>query len=75
MCPKNSKYQEFIEFHEEFIVYFLKSQRLVPIKAGADPGFGQGGAPASEAESCQHSEAESCERAKRAFCGQGPGPA
>ena len=29
--------------------------------AGVDPGFGQGGAPASEAESCQRSEAESCE--------------
>ena len=28
---------------------------------GADPGFGQGGAPASEAESCQCSEAESRE--------------
>ena len=29
--------------------------------SGADPGFGQGGAPASEAESCRCSEAESCE--------------
>ena len=27
--------------------------------SGADPGFGQGGAPASEAESCRHSETES----------------
>ena len=29
-----------------------------PIRArsGADPGFGQGGAPASEAESCRRSE-------------------
>ena len=24
--------------------------------SGADPGFGQGGAPVSEAESCRHSE-------------------
>ena len=28
---------------------------------GADPGFGQGGTPASEAESCRRSEAESHE--------------
>ena len=27
------------------------------MSAGADPGFGQGGAPASEAESCRHSKA------------------
>ena len=27
-------------------------------KSGADPGFGQGGAPGAEAESCQRSEAE-----------------
>ena len=26
--------------------------------SGADPGFGQGGAPASEAESCRHSKVE-----------------
>ena len=32
--------------------------------ADADPGFGQGGAPASEAKSCRHSEAESCERSE-----------
>ena len=30
--------------------------------SGADPGFGQGGGPASEAKSCRHSEAESRER-------------
>ena len=29
--------------------------------AGADPGFGQGGAPASETETSRRSEAESCE--------------
>ena len=40
--------------------------------AGADPGFGQGGAPASEAESCRRSKAVA--RVKRAFCSRGPGP-
>ena len=39
---------------------------------GADPGFGQGGAPGSEAESCQRSEAQSREQSKQ-FCGQGFG--
>ena len=33
-------------------------------QSGADPGFGQGGAPASEAESCQPSEAELHERSE-----------
>ena len=43
------------------------------VAAGADPGFGQGGAPASEAESCRHSEAESCERSEQSRAGvQGP---
>ena len=41
--------------------------------SGADPGFGQGGAPASEAESCRRSEAESHERSKQSVAGvQGP---
>ena len=41
--------------------------------SGADPGFGQGGAPASEAESCRHSEAESRERSEHSAAGvQGP---
>ena len=41
--------------------------------SGADPGFAQGGAPASEAESCRHSEAESGERSKHSAAGvQGP---
>ena len=41
--------------------------------SGADPGFGQGGAPASEAENCRHSEAESCERSEHSAAGvQGP---
>ena len=40
---------------------------------GADPGFGQGGAPASEAESCRHSEAESHERSEHSAAEvQGP---
>ena len=41
--------------------------------AGADPGFCQGGAPASEAESCQCSKAESCEQSEPLAAGvQGP---
>ena len=41
--------------------------------SGADPGFGQGEAPASEAESCQCSKAESCERSEHSAAGvQGP---
>ena len=40
---------------------------------GADPGFGQGGAPASEAESCRHREAASHERSEHSAAGvQGP---
>ena len=41
--------------HESF------SEQVVQVLircTGADPGFGQGGAPASEAESCRCSEAE-----------------
>ena len=34
-------------------------------EAGADPGFGQGGARTSEVKSCQCSKAESCERSKQ----------
>ena len=46
--------------------------------AGADPGFGQGGGPGSEAESCRCSEAESCERSEQCAAGvqallKGPG--
>ena len=40
---------------------------------GADPGFGQGGAPGAEAESCRHSEGELHERSKQFVAGvQGP---
>ena len=40
---------------------------------GADPGIGQGGAPASAAESCRCSEAESRERSEQYAAGvQGP---
>ena len=40
---------------------------------GADPGFSQGGAPASEAKSCRCSEAESHERSEHSVAGvQGP---
>ena len=37
--------------------------------SGADPGFGQGGVPASEAESCRCSEAESCKRSEQSAAG------
>ena len=50
-------------------------QTLTKIRhsSGADPGFGQGGAPASEAESCRHSEAELRERSEHSAPGvQGP---
>ena len=41
--------------------------------SGADTGFGQGGAPASETESCRRSEAESRERSEQSAAGvQGP---
>ena len=41
--------------------------------AGADPGFGQGGAPGAEAESCRRSEAELRERSEQFAAGvQGP---
>ena len=46
---------------------------LVSVHTGADPGFGQGGAPASVAESCRRSEAESRERSEQYAAGvQGP---
>ena len=35
------------------------------VSTGADPGFGQGRALASEAECCQHSEVESCEQSEQ----------
>ena len=46
-----------------FRYLFSKTRAKVQIKqeSGADPGFGQGGPPASEAESCRRSEAESRE--------------
>ena len=41
--------------------------------SGADPGFGQGGAPSSEAESCRCSEAKLRERSELSAAGvQGP---
>ena len=44
-----------------------------PLEAGADPGFGQGGAPGAEAESCRRSEAELRERSEQFAAGvQGP---
>ena len=51
---------------------------LLYIDSGADPGFGQGGGPASEAESCRRSKAESRERSEHYAAGvqgllKGPG--
>ena len=48
------------------------------IVSGADPGFGQGGAPASEAKNCRRSEAESREQSEQSVAGvqgllKGPG--
>ena len=40
----------------------VRKQRTL---SGADPGFGQGGSPASKAESCWCSEAESCEQSEQ----------
>ena len=37
--------------------------------SGADPGFGQGGAPASEAQSCRCSEVESHKRSEQSAAG------
>ena len=58
------------------MAYFhQRRQRRIPrrIIAGADPGFGQGGAPASEAENCRCSKAESRERSEQSVAGvQGP---
>ena len=43
------------------------------LHTGADPVFGQGGAPASEAESCRCSKVESRERSEQSAAGvQGP---
>ena len=42
------------------------------VVTGADPGFGQGGGPASEAESCRHSEASILRPGSRARF-KGPG--
>ena len=39
------------------------------LKPGADPGFGKGGDPASEAESCRRIGAELCEQSKLSAAG------
>ena len=49
--------------------YFLLKNRIIIHITGADPGFGQGGAPASEAESCRRSEAELHERSEQSAAG------
>ena len=46
---------------------------LYIVPSGADPGFGQGGAPGAEAESCRRSEAELREWSEQFAAGvQGP---
>ena len=50
-----------------------EAPRMYPSEQVRMPGFGQGGAPASEAESCWRSEAESRERSEHSAAGvQGP---
>ena len=46
--------QKYICGSHFFVISFLLLLPLVAyrVSAGADPGFGQGGAPASEAENC-----------------------
>ena len=62
------------------VIFVKKSvkERIIRCISGADLGFGQGGGPASEAESCRHSEAESRERSEHSAAGvqgllKGPG--
>ena len=73
-----------ITFSKEKRINYLVQKDLIScvtlalIPPGADPGFGQGGAPASEAENCRRSEAESRERSKQSLAGvqgllKGPG--
>ena len=51
----------------------LPGRLMILYVAGADPGFGQGEDPASEAESCRCSRVESCERSDLPAAGvQGP---
>ena len=61
------------------VIYTEQFDQLIWIRCvskldpGADPGFGQGGAPASEAENCRRSKAESCERSEHSVAWvQGP---
>ena len=64
--------QGLFSLHEKVCVSH-QCGRLCDVLAGADPGFGQGGAPASEAESCRRSEAESREQSKHSAARvQGP---
>ena len=51
----------------------LVSVQIVTEIAGVNPGFGQGGSPASEAESCWRSKAELHEQSEHSAAGvQGP---
>ena len=45
---------------------FLRFYLFIILRSGADPGFGQGGAPGSEAESCQRSEASNLQPGSKA---------
>ena len=57
--------------------YFVEFDKFIQSNvqiSGADPGFGQGGAPASEAESCRHSKAESRKHSAAGVQGPLKGP-
>ena len=61
-----------------FIMVVSKKKIFSHALAGADPGFGQGGCPGSEAEICQCSKAELYEQSKQFVAGvkgplKGPG--
>ena len=50
-----------------------RESKFFYVDPGADPGFGQGGAPGAEAESCRRSEAELREWSEQFAAGvQGP---
>ena len=73
----------YVHFHTKINCHILKSKfhaewtentfGLTFFESGADPGFGQGGAPAYEAENCRCSEAESPEQSEQSVARvQGP---
>ena len=58
---------------QQFVLHLHACKFCAIVCSGADPGFGQGGTPASEAESCQCSEVESREQSEHSAARvQGP---